>query len=100
METMNIEMPKVKQCNVEECGFNTEQMCHAKAITVGDLDNPGCDTFMDSDSHTESLRIAGVGACKVQSCQFNRDFECSAETIAVGYKDQKVNCLTFKGPKH
>lgn len=96
MEKVTIEMPKVSQCSVSECGFNVDSNCHAKAITVGDFQNPGCDTFMSSDKHTqETVRIAGVGACKVSSCKYNEDFECAAENIVVGFKQEKVNCLTF-----
>ncbi|MFP5387504.1 MAG: DUF1540 domain-containing protein [Bacteriovoracia bacterium] len=96
MEKLTIEMPKVEQCDVNECGFNVDNNCHAKAITIGDYSNPGCDTFMDTDQHTnESVRIAGVGACKVNSCKFNEDYECMAQNIAVGFNKGKVNCLTF-----
>lgn len=96
MEKLTIEMPKVKKCEVNECGFNVDDNCHAKAITIGDYSNPGCDTFMDTDQHThESVRIAGVGACKVSGCKFNDDYECMAQNIAVGFNQGKVNCLTF-----
>ncbi len=71
--------------------------CHAKAITVGDEANPGCDTYFDTNLHThESKRIAGVGACKMDDCQFNNDFECAADGVSVGMVDGKINCLTYK----
>lgn len=92
----NLEMPEVKKCDVNNCGFNVGNNCHAKAITIGDSANPGCDTFFDSGSHTnETKRIAGVGACKVSSCKYNNDFECSASNITVGFVDSKINCRTF-----
>lgn len=97
MDKITIEMPKVKKCSVEDCGYNNGCACHAKAITVGDYENPGCDTFLDSQNHAkETHRNAGVGACKVEICQYNDDFECSADKISVGFRDGKINCLTFK----
>jgi hypothetical protein len=97
MEKISIEMPLVKKCDVQNCGFNQGNNCHAKAITVGDGTNPGCDTFMDSQRHTiERTRIAGVGACKVSGCQYNSDFECVADNITVGFVEGKVNCQTYR----
>jgi hypothetical protein len=94
---MNIEMPPVNQCDVKTCGYNVEACCHAKAITIGDGDNPGCDTFFNTGKHCkDGERIAGVGACKVSGCQFNNDFECSAESIEVGFVGNKINCRTYK----
>jgi hypothetical protein len=96
MPVINIEMPLVKKCDVQNCGYNTIGNCHAKAITIGDHSNPGCDTFLNDPKHTaETKRIAGVGACKVGSCQFNKDFECMAEEIAVGFSSEQIKCLTF-----
>ena len=97
MKTISIEMPLVKRCDAEKCGFNKNNGCHAKAITIGDYTNPGCDTFMESPKHSEeSIRIAGVGACKVIGCEYNTDFECFAESITVGPIEGKINCQTYK----
>jgi hypothetical protein len=96
MKTISVEMPLVKKCDVSNCGYNQNDTCHAKAITIGDHSNPGCDTFLDSQTHIhEKKRIAGVGACKVSSCFHNVDFNCSAHMIDVGYAEDKINCLTF-----
>ena len=96
MEKLELEMPIVNKCAAQKCGYNNDCGCHAKAITVGDGTNPGCDTFFDSEQHTnEKKRKAGVGACKVKVCKHNNDFECMADDISVGFKDGKVNCLTF-----
>jgi hypothetical protein len=90
------EMPEVQKCDALHCGYNVNSNCHAKAITVGDYLNPGCDTFLGTERHIkETKRIAGVGACKVSNCKFNDDYECSAPNISVGLKEGKVNCLTF-----
>ncbi|MGZ3693897.1 MAG: DUF1540 domain-containing protein [Bdellovibrionota bacterium] len=96
MKKITIEMPIVSKCQINQCGYNVSNNCHAKAITIGDSTNPGCDTYMNSGSHNrETRRIAGVGACKVSSCKFNEDFECSAENISVGLNGKKINCLTY-----
>ena len=96
MEKMTIEMALVSECDVTKCGYNVNSICHAKAISVGDGLNPGCDTFFETNEHNkEKKRIAGVGACKVSSCKYNTDFECNAENISVGFSKQKINCLTF-----
>lgn len=97
MGKVTIEMPMVSKCDIKNCGYNVNNNCHAKAITVGDGTNPGCDTFFENSTHNrETKRIAGVGACKVSSCQFNNDFECGADSVSVGHTDGKINCLTFK----
>jgi hypothetical protein len=90
------EMSPVRACDATRCAYNVNQSCHAKAVTIGDLNDPGCDTFLDAPTHNkETRRIAGVGACKVSVCKFNDDLECTADTIAVGYAGTKVKCLTF-----
>ncbi len=90
------EMPKVKACSVKQCAYNTNQSCHAKAITVGDSRNPDCDTFFLSKAHTKHITgNAGVGACKVSHCRYNEDFECTANGIDVGVKANHVKCLTY-----
>ncbi len=95
-KTNPLEMPEVKRCDANDCGYNLNSNCHAKAITIGDYSNPGCDTFMGIHRHTKEIkRIAGVGACKVSDCKFNDDYECIAQDISVGFKEGKVNCLTF-----
>lgn len=97
MDKVTIEMPQVKMCDVQNCGFNVNKNCHAKAITIGDLINPDCDTYMDTSVHThQNGNPAGVGACKVRDCKFNQDYECFADNIRVGRVNNEVKCLTFK----
>jgi len=97
VEKVIIEMPMVTNCDIKKCGYNLNNNCHAKAITIGDEMNPGCDTFFEHKSHSrEAKRIAGVGACKVSSCRHNNDFECTAEGVSVGFSDGKINCLTYE----
>lgn len=100
MEMLSIEMPTVSKCDINKCAYNASNngicSCHAKAITIGDGDNPGCDTYFGSADHAQNKRrVAGVGACKVAACKHNKDFECNAEKISVGFNEGKINCLTF-----
>jgi hypothetical protein len=93
----SMEMPKVQQCDVNQCAYNEEQQCHALAITIGDNDEPECDTyFKHSERGGDKSSIAGVGACKVTGCSWNKDLECSASKIMVGLKEQDVDCLTYQ----
>ncbi|MCM2321936.1 MAG: DUF1540 domain-containing protein [Oligoflexia bacterium] len=96
MPKVTLEMPPVAKCSVDSCAYNVSQKCHAKAITVGDGQSPGCDTFFTANAHSrEKQRIAGVGACKVSGCRFNDDFECNAGAIEVGRTGSDVRCLSF-----
>lgn len=92
---MTIEMPKVMECEAEECVYNREGDCHARAITVGDGDTPACDTYMGADRHANRREEAGVGACKVTGCRHNSDFECIADSILVGRMSNQAQCQTF-----
>jgi hypothetical protein len=93
-----VEMVKVKQCDVSECAYNSQNQCHAIAITVGHgEDHPMCDTFFQSETKSSQQNmIAGVGACKISSCEYNDSLECCAPSISVGRQSEEVGCLTFK----
>lgn len=93
---ISVKMPPVSNCSVTQCAYNVSQKCHARAITVGDAQNPACDTYFTAPKHSAAIqRVAGVGACKVTSCKFNRDYECSAEGIQVGFHSNAIHCLTY-----
>lgn len=97
MEKILNEMSAVSSCDVSQCSYNANNKCHAKAITIGDGVNPGCDTFLGAGEHiTKTDRIAGVGACKVSACVHNEDFECAAESISIGFNSGEVKCMTFE----
>lgn len=92
---LDIELPKVVACEASMCAYNTGANCHARAITVGDGANPGCDTFLESNAHVDADHPAGVGACKVTVCKHNRDFQCQAATIHVGLERGDALCESF-----
>ena len=90
-----MEMTQVKSCDVGNCAYNSEQKCHALAITIGDLNNPMCDTYCQSSTKGGfEENIAGVGACKVESCAHNQSLECNCSGIEVGYKGDEADCLS------
>jgi hypothetical protein len=93
-----MKMTKIKECNVSECAYNSEDLCHAMAVTIGhDSEHPMCDTFCQSGRKGgEKDIIAGVGACKVASCEYNQRLECHASSIKVGRQSDEVDCLTFQ----
>lgn len=96
MKKICIEMPIVAQCMVSECAYNANSSCQARAITIGDEYQPGCDTFMAGSHHARSAgQAAGIGACKTVGCKFNDDLECTAESIRVGIIKNEANCMTF-----
>lgn len=94
---MTIDMPFVDTCTVSECGYNRDDKCSARAITIGDGVHPGCDTaLLGASRHTGEMNLAGVGACKVTGCKFNADLECNANSISVSMQDNSVQCMTFQ----
>lgn len=89
-------MPKVLSCSVKECAYNTNDKCHALAITVGDVNHPACDAFFKAETKGGVLEITGgVGSCKIGGCKFNRAFGCSATGISVGPHSGHADCRTF-----
>jgi hypothetical protein len=95
---MNIsaQMPAVIQCEINDCAYNAESRCHAKAITIGDSVTPSCDTVLCNSGAVRSIEArAGVGACKVNGCRYNEDLECTADGIMVGPADGGIRCLTY-----
>lgn len=97
MEQVVVEMSIISNCSILGCSYNIDSGCHAKAITIGDDTNPSCDTFLHTDAHCKDTdRTAGVGACKITGCNFNDDLECTASRVSIGFKNNDINCLTYK----
>lgn len=101
------QIPKVSQCDMTECGFNRERLCHAAGIQVGDAlvsdrsagpsQDPRCDTFTVQAGARFGAPdlIAQIGACKVTSCVHNDALRCTAEGITVGHHGSHADCLTY-----
>jgi hypothetical protein len=93
-----MKMVQVKQCDIRECAYNWDTMCHTLAVTIGhDEDHPMCDTFCQSETKGgQKDMVAGVGACKVSACEYNKALECQASSISVGRRSNEADCLTFE----
>jgi hypothetical protein len=92
-----MDMPEVNTCEVSECSYNGEGLCHALAITVGDQQTARCDTFCDLGKQGGDRSTAGhVGACKMDDCAFNEQLECQAPAISVAHKGSEVDCMTYR----
>lgn len=93
---ISIDVPVVTECSIADCAYNTENMCHAKAITIGNSDCACCDTMAKGSQHVRANYIqAGVGACKSTNCSFNSDMECTRDSIIVGMNKDNTSCLKF-----
>src|SRR3989338_4346183 len=96
MKNICLEMPIVTKCMANDCAYNANSNCHARAITIGDSLQPGCDTFLKGSTHIKQVQqIAGIGACKTAGCKFNEGLECMAESIQVGMIRNEANCMPF-----
>ena len=98
-----MEMPKIDQCNVKLCSYNSLGKCRAMAITVGtptascERAHPKCDTFIQASRRGgQAGAIAQVGACHEECCAYNTLLACTASGISVGMHGVHADCMTFK----
>ena len=83
-------------CEVGDCSYNANGLCHADSITIGDHGLARCDTFCLSAIQGGNERtIAHIGACKVEECLHNHGLLCHRQHIAVGPKDDDIYCLSY-----
>jgi hypothetical protein len=93
---MAVQTPKILDCSVTDCSYNSNKACHAVAITVGNGSCPMCDTYFNSSQKGGAMEITGsVGACKEFDCKFNKSLECSAPGIHVSGHMGHADCATF-----
>lgn len=86
-------LPRIHDCAVENCSYNTAKSCGAAAVTIGY--SQACTTFIP-------LTVKGgladaspfVGACQMAECSHNSGLECTAEAISVGART--ADCLSFQ----
>jgi len=88
-------MPPVKMCDVLQCFYNREKMCHAPAINVGGS-HPLCDTFLAAGNHIPRNEMSAVGACHVSQCRYNQELTCHADGINVVLHNDHADCGTFE----
>lgn len=91
-----MDVPRISQCEAENCAYNRSKQCHAIAITVGDKSHPMCDTFIQSPTKGGDNSATGmVGACKVSVCEYNEMLECHAPQIDLSMHQGHADCATF-----
>lgn len=95
-EEYQLMAPEVKNCAVQECFYNQNELCHANAIMVGS-GHPACDTFAKSQSgeHGVPAPTGHVGACHERDCKFNDELSCHAGAINVDRHQNHADCVTF-----
>jgi hypothetical protein len=91
-------MPNVSRCEAKVCAYNSNQTCHALAITIGHGTHPMCDTFTDLGAKGGDVGITGkVGACNVSACRWNDKLECSASKITINlHQGGCPDCAKFR----
>ncbi|MFI6762063.1 DUF1540 domain-containing protein [Micromonospora sp. NPDC050417] len=93
--TQMLEMPRVRDCTVTDCGYNHDG-CRAFAITIG-VGNSQCDTFIGTARKGGIEEVtAQVGACKRSECRYNQGLECHASAITVAPGLDAADCQTFQ----
>ncbi|MBI5230666.1 MAG: DUF1540 domain-containing protein [Coriobacteriales bacterium] len=95
MERIMVESESpVLTCMVLDCSYNTEEICHAGHITVGD-DHPRCDTYTTKSVSLDDA-MPCVSKCMVTHCYFNREMDCHASGITVGGHVDHADCMTSR----
>ncbi|MCK5639697.1 MAG: hypothetical protein KAJ19_02830 [Gammaproteobacteria bacterium] len=78
-----MEMPKACECDMAECAYNADRLCHAIAITVSDTSRPKCDTVCICEEAQVNLNntagdvewlITAIFATSILSCESFRFF--------------------------
>ena len=94
-----MQMPHVQTCDMTDCAYNKHRQCHAKAVTIGDEQDPMCDTFWSrkdtKGTAGDPTRMGHVGACHMSTCLYNDRLQCAAEGVTVGHRNKTAQCMTF-----
>lgn len=89
----------VNSCKVSSCVFNSDEACHALAITIDDPSPTTCGTYkarVGDDVAGATAQVANVGACKAASCKHNKNLLCTAGQVTVGMKGDTISCLSYE----
>lgn len=90
-----LEMPEVMYCDAVGCAYNSDSTCHARGITIGDMQQHLCDTMWLSRQRAKRKEGAGVGACRSADCAFNEDLGCEADGVSITLAGGEAHCATF-----
>jgi hypothetical protein len=99
---MTMNMPRIRDCATNNCGFNMNNQCRAMAINVGYPDpsckdaKPFCDAYFESEKKGGADVRSGVDTCQQSNCAFNRESVCTSEGINVAIHGGRAICSTFK----
>jgi hypothetical protein len=89
-------IPEVKKCTVDQCFFNKDSECCARAVLIGSA-NPKCETFVESHQRTKKQGQAEVGVCHIENCQYNQSMSCHAcGDIEIVLSNNLAWCNTFE----
>lgn len=95
MEMTQMNMTPVASCNVSQCTYNKQNLCHTPGINVGH--HAECDTyFWRPEKGGMAERKGEVGACQASECTHNEQLECKAQNIDVAGHEGHADCRTFK----
>ena len=89
------DMPQVQQCSASTCSYNSDDSCHAGAITISG-DHAHCGTFVEISFRGGSGGNGLVGACHRADCRFNEKLECTASSVNIGAGADAADCLTYE----
>ena len=96
MESEHIHTRKI-MCDVDDCSYNRNHICHADSITIGDHGKAVCDTFcLSALQGGNSNSFAAVGACKVEDCLHNHGLLCHCQYITMSFQDDDVYCMKYE----
>ena len=89
----NMTLPRVQDCSVSSCSYNTTNTCGATAVTIGYAQK--CATFVPLSVKGGLDRVTSyVGACQKADCTFNTSLECTASSVRIGAST--ADCLTYE----
>ncbi|MBI4286487.1 MAG: DUF1540 domain-containing protein [Chloroflexi bacterium] len=88
-------MTPVTACNVSQCVYNEQSLCHTPGINVGH--HAECNTYFWGGQKGGLIEIkSGIGACQASDCRFNEQLECKAQGINVAVHNGHADCRTFQ----
>ena len=93
---MAIQTPKVLDCSVTECSYNTNKVMPRRGHHCRRLHLRHVRYLLQVISERRRDGLTGsVGACKENDCKFNNSLECSAPGIHVANHMGHADCATY-----
>lgn len=90
-----METAQIKMCDMSNCAYNTDDMCHTIGINVGA--HAECNTYNHGSSKGGFPDTrTGVGSCFASDCRFNGLLECKVTNISVANHGRHADCKTFQ----